>query len=165
LSLKLERSFDMNRIRTLTPLLTLAAILAATSTTLAARAGKHPPGGSTPWQLTFVPVLHTNQDGVKRSIFDPTNPWSDLGADDIRTGGPNSDLIDLVLHVTLDKMTREWPSSTTAVELGSLGLGPMDPTGMGGHPIPPGPAGSPLPGPGTLVLLGLAGLAGRRRRR
>ena len=152
----------MNRIMKLTPLLALASLLAATGTTLAGRQDKYTPGGSTPWQLHYWPILHTNQDGVKRAIFDPGSPWSDLSFGDIRLGGPSQTLVDLVTQTAFEKTTIEWPNAFSPVDLGPHGLGPL---GMGGQGSSPGPVASPVPGAGTLALLGLASLTGRRRRR
>jgi len=152
----------MNRTMKRTPLLALASLLAATSTTLAGRLGKHTPGGSTPWQLNHWPLLHTNQDGVKRSIFDPSSPWSDLSSGDSRLGGPRHTKKNLVTQTAFEKTTIAWPNAVSPVDLSSHGLEPL---GMGGQGSSPGPAASPVPGAGTLALLGLASLTGRRRRR
>ena len=152
----------MNRTIKLTPLLALASLLAASNTTLAARLGKHTPGVSTPWQLNFGPLLHTNQDGVKRALFDPGSPWSGLSFGDRRSGGSSQTLVDLVTQTAFEKTTISWPTAVSPVDLGSHELGPI---GIGGHCSSPGPAASPIPGAGTLALLAVAGLTGRRRRR
>ncbi|MDG1839102.1 MAG: hypothetical protein P8I91_09930 [Phycisphaerales bacterium] len=152
----------MNRTIKLTPLLVLASLLTATNTTNAERSGKHTPGRSTPWQLHFGPLLHTNQDGVKRSIFDPSNPWADLSSDDSRLGGPSQTFVDLVTQTAFGKVWIAWPNAISPVDLGSHGLGPI---GIGGQSSSPEPTASPVPGAGTLALLGLASLTGRRRRR
>ena len=152
----------MNRTIKLKPLLALASLLAATNTTIAERLGKHTPGRTTPWQLNFGPLLHTNQDGVKRSIFDPSSPWSDLSFGDSRLGGPSQTFVDLVTQTAFEKIWIAWPHAISPVDLSSHGLGPI---GIGGQGSSPGPAASPVPGAGTLALLGLASLTGRRRRR
>jgi len=148
----------MNTYRNIIITSSAAAALLILSTSASARFA------DTPWQLFELPRLHTNQDGmIKGGAIAPHNPWDVLAWDDIKVGGPDTSLLGAVIDIQADGKPKG----------GGLGPYPLSGNWAGGSagspdsgPGGPGmPGGSPVPAPGVLTLLGVAGLCGRRRRR
>ncbi len=143
--------------------LTTAAIALATTATSAATAGiKDTKGWSNLWGIGRGPSLHSNQDGWggPRNL-PPVTPldgvsFQDRGAD--WTGG----LFEVAVEIALIKASSMSPIDGLAFNpLTIVRHAPAMTPGSSGHAFD----ASPIPTPGALTVLGIAGLAARRRRR
>jgi len=111
-----------------------------------------------PWQTDGLhPVMHTNQDGPMGAQA-PTGDWLLLSGEPERFASSG----------TLVGLTPAWASVSSADSDGGPLLPDIQMPDLNPQVSPtagPMPIGSPLPGPGTLAILGVGVSAGRRRRR
>lgn len=143
----------MNQKRHFSSIVSIFAVLMSTTVTVAADKDRKPL-----WDNSSPPTFHTNQDGPWGSQA-PTTPIDLLAESKQPTHTEKPTLIDLVAHVgffiPLEQRPMAWTARVTAVA--DMGMTTSPPSTSGGM--------SPVPAPGALLLLGLAGLSANRRRR
>ena len=142
----------MNQRRHFNPIIPIAVTLAIT--TMASAAGKERPPA---WNNGSPPVFHTNQDGPWESQA-PVTPIDILIDNEAPGQADKPTLIDLVADVgfttPIEHEPEQWsPTGPLPTDAGMTVSAPSMPKGM-----------NPVPGPATLMVLAMAGLAGRRRR-
>jgi hypothetical protein len=129
------------------------AVLSAISTMAMADAKERGPG----WNNGSPPVFHTNQDGPWGSQA-PVTPIDILNVKAPSKPSDPPSLTDLVteigFHAPIDGGPEPWsPSGLELTDVSFTATAPSSPAGL-----------NPVPGPASLLVLAMAGLAGRRRR-
>jgi hypothetical protein len=143
--------------------LTTAAIALTATATCAATAGiKDPKGWSSPWGIGRGPSLHSNQDGWRgpRNL-PPVTPLDGVSFQD-RAADWTGGLFEVAVEIALKKASSMSP-------IGGLTFNPLTIVRHAPAMTPGSSDGafdaSPVPAPSALTVLGIAGLAARRRRR
>jgi hypothetical protein len=134
----------------------IASVLAVMIFTAGASADKMVRGPNS--DNASPPVFHTNQDGPWGS-HTPGTPIDILAQNNAPKSDDTPNLIDLVVQagfvVPLERRPNRWPPAVMpAADMLAVASPPHPPVGM-----------NPVPAPGALLLLGVAGAARRRKRR
>ncbi|MDP6312104.1 MAG: hypothetical protein QF781_08090 [Phycisphaerales bacterium] len=142
----------MNQKRHFNSIISILATLTLTTVTLAEDKERRPV-----WSNGSPPIFHTNQDGPMGAQA-PNTPIDSFIDNKAPKHVDKPTLIDLVAQLSFnvppERRPKRWaPIISPAASMGVAASPPNTPLGM-----------NPVPTPGALVLLGLAGLTGRRRR-
>ncbi|MDP7070205.1 MAG: hypothetical protein QF561_02525 [Phycisphaerales bacterium] len=130
-----------------------------TAPAVAGRGGKPGQLPSQPWGIGgFPPVIHTNQDGPM-GVQTPGDLWGGIASSDF-THHLNGPMLNTILDLHVWSAGGGFEDSSLAKHDAKVPAPDWSASGPVGSP-----GASPLPAPGVLTLLGLAGLAHTRRRR
>ncbi|MDP6479962.1 MAG: hypothetical protein QGI75_07950 [Phycisphaerales bacterium] len=142
----------MNQKRHFNSIISILATMILTTVTLAEDKERRPI-----WDNGSSPIFHTNQDGPMGAQT-PNTPIDSFVDNKAPKQVDKPTLINLVAQLSFNAPPERRPKSWAPIIPPTAGMGvAASPANM--------PLGmNPVPAPGALVLLGMAGLTGRRRR-